>query len=157
MSVPTTFFGSTDSLYVADATGPQQNQDTSNPIPFLVRTRPVAPGGAAIDVVLDRFFLALTWSCEATLTVTPIMDGELLASAAVTIPLVQGPRRSVVVEHVVRMTIQHEKAPPLMLAPRGTWVSFQIESPGVKGPGTLVLDSLEVEWEPSRAGTKRRE
>ena len=175
MSVPVAFFGSSDSLYVAD----NGRLDSSNPIPLLVRTRPVAPAGAAMDCVFDRLFLALTWyqwpddphrqaDDTVALTVTPIVDGRQLDPCAKTWDLArpQGAGgESAVLEHVLRE--QRYRTPrripihggpvtepaPLTLAPRGTWVSFLVESPRVRG--RLVLERLEVEWELARASKRR--
>ena len=153
MSIPTTFFGSSDSLYIAD----HGETDVGNVLPFRVRTRPVAPAGASFDCVFDRFSLAVTWFAQAAITVTPVVDDKLLRQAEAQFTFKRPPsdkRQSQVVEHVMR----HDPYDPprgLALAPRGTWISFQIESPDVRGPGRFVLDRLEVEWELARSSKER--
>ncbi len=151
MSVPQAFLGGPGGIYRV-ATG---HDDSTDRVGFRVQTRAVAPAGAALDSIFDRIFLSITSSVAATITVTPVVDGQDMATAAFTFSLRKNTAstdpRSRVIENVLRTARSG-----LCLALRGTWISFKIEADSVEGPGLLVLDRIAVEWDPARAGSKER-
>ena len=82
----------------------------------------MAPAGASQECTFERLWLTLTWSADAVLMVTPVLDGEVLHFSSWEIRLVRPPngrRQSKVFEQVMRRL--HTGPLPYKYALRGTW------------------------------------
>ena len=145
--IPAAFLGSASSgdIYAADV----GHTDAGAEIPLRIRTNPLAPAGASQECTFERLWLTLTWSADAVLMVTPVLDGEVLHFSSWEIRLVRPPngrRQSKVFEQVMRRL--HTGPLPYKYALRGTWFGLQIETAGSVGPGDLIIDQAVLDFMP---------
>ena len=145
--IPAAFLGSATSgdIYATD-TG---TSDAGEPIGIRIQSNPFAPAGATMDCTFERVYLTLTWSMDAVLLITPILDGVPLDRDSWTLALARpatGRRKYQVFERVMRRTKQ--STIPYKYALRGTWFALRIETVGQLGEGDLILDQVALEFEP---------
>lgn len=128
------------------------HEDAGVPLAFRVLTAAVAPAGASGDCAFDRIRLAVTWSADAVVTVTPVLDGEPIAESHVlTLPAGEQ-RRSKVYELVLRRVSPRGST----YAVRGTWLALLIEGV-VESAGDVIFDPATLEYEvltPTQERTK---
>ena len=133
------------------------HDDAGIPIPVRVQSNPLAPAGPSADCGFGRLYITLTWSMDAHLVVTPIVDGRPLADAAYNIRLsrpADGRRASAVYERILRLTATMRGRPAFTYEPRGTWLAVLIEADSL-GVGDLIIDDAVLEYD-VLSPTKRR-
>lgn len=128
--------------------------DDKQPFEFRVTSNPLAPGGADMDCVFERIYITLTWSITTTVNVNVLVDDVTIENSGPSIPLVKpagGGRATRVFEKILRKPTRWR----YLAAPRGTWVSTSITSM-VSRPGDLIVDQVDIEYEPLRPSKEFR-
>lgn len=145
MSRPRAFVGSaTDGRLFELHSG---HSDLGQPYKMLMRTNPLAPAGADMDCAFDRIYITLGWNTTATVKVTVIVDGMVVASSLqsatfqVTRP-VSGQVKRQVFRHVLRQQVRRYTQ-----GLRGTWFSVQLEA-DVGMAGDLFVEQIDLDFQP---------
>lgn len=126
------------------------HQDDGQAVDILAQSNPLAPGGADGDCTFDRVFITLTWSMNATLRFTPLVDEVEKTDSTFDIVLTSTPteaRKSKVFERTLREPFKRAGVEKYKKALRGTWFSMKIETIGGIGAGDLILDEILLEHE----------
>jgi hypothetical protein len=147
--IPRAFIGSASGggIYALN----QGHKDGGADVNLRAVSNPIAPAGVDWDHSFNRVWITVTWSMSVTLLVTPIVDNVELADAAFSIVLAAGPtdqRRSQVFERPLYIPFKRAGLTKYRRILRGTWFALRVESDGGLGSGDVILDSVELDFDP---------
>lgn len=123
--------------------------DAGTAITARMRTLPMAPGGIGGEAIFQNLYLALEWRSAATVTVTPILDGDRLTALSRTLEL-DGPLEPTRDDFEIPLNRPHDVGgtEELRYGLRGTWLQVELEvevqTPTETG---LIVEGVEVEQE----------
>lgn len=146
---PRAFIGSAEdgAIYAMD----EGSADGASAYNARGQTNPIAPSGADMDSSFDRVYVTLTWSMDATVRCTPIVDGTLVTAAQFDITLTGSPlgeRQSRVFERALFKPFMQDGVEQYREGLRGTWFALRLETVGGVADGELIFDEVTLEYTP---------
>lgn len=102
------------------------HEDAGAPVAFRATSAAVAPAGVEGDCLFDRLRLVVTWSADATLTVTPLLDGRPVHEAMHMIVLERA-GAGVQSSQAYELVFRRSSASGRVYGLRGTWFALRIE------------------------------
>lgn len=119
------------------------HDDAGAPIAFEVESAAVAPAGVGGDCDFDRVRLVVTSSAPATLSITPVLDGEALDGSRHTITLPAAPREQT---RVYELVLRRVSSSGRTYGVRGTWLSLRIAGT-LSGGGRISIEPAQVDFD----------
>ena len=124
--------------------------DEGTAFPATVRLTPVAPAGVGGESLFTNLYVTAKFQAIGTLTVTPIVDGELITAEATAISIASGVVTRRTFEVALTRASDRSGTTFGRRSLRGTWFSALLEfTPSTCG-GWFELEAVELEWEPVR-------
>lgn len=139
--IPAAFAGEVGNRIIRLDSG---HQDLGGAVDFEVETGAVAPAGVDGDCGFEGVRLVFTWELAAavTITVTPILDGAAIATAAQTIELPVSAERT---SEPFELIFRRKTAGGYRFQCQGTWFAVRLE--GTKADGEIFVDPAVLLYE----------
>ncbi|MFW6199664.1 MAG: hypothetical protein ACOC8K_03740 [Gemmatimonadota bacterium] len=120
--------------------------DDAVAIDALVRPNPVAPAGPQGECIFRNLYLVVTYGTDATLVVTPIVDGVRLTDVERTLELTTVQEVTERLELSLLLPFERDGTERFRYAPRGTWFEVEISAQDDTGKGPFVqLEGVVLE------------
>jgi hypothetical protein len=128
----------------------QGHMDDATGVDFLAESNPVAPGGTEMDCIFNRLYVTLTWSMPVTVRCTPVVDGVAITASQFDIVLAALPtseRQSKVYDRALYQPHVRGGVAKYRKALRGTWFAIRVQSINGIGPGDIIVDEVNLDYD----------
>ena len=129
--------------------------DAGTDIDFRLEPNPTAPAGVGGECLFRNIWIVITYNSVFDLTLTPILDGQLLTNEAVSWTVTATRDEPVTEKFEIGLARSHPHyaAPASRYGQRGGWFSFRLEGTDVGLVcGVVELEGAEIEYEVLREG-----
>jgi hypothetical protein len=144
------YLGTDDELALG---GQEDDDDLGTDIELVAHTNEYTPAGVGGEAMWTNLYVSFRRSnaTDLTLRFTPYLDGEADDSIDVVLEGVATPTRHLV---EIGLADYYPSAadPQIATALRSTTFSLEIRSVGTVPAGRLIIDGIELEWEPVTEG-----
>lgn len=131
------------------------HQELGTPIQGFLRPNVIAPAGIGATCLFRNVYVALEATTGGTMTVTPVLDGEVLTAEAISF-VVPAPadgtrgfyRIEVPLSRAYEISAVEQSRAGLM----GTWFTVEVDVQDNFGCGRIVVAGIEVEYDPHDEG-----